>query len=164
MEFIIELFKVFEDLFHMRGWVHQISDSEVVCTFLLSKSWPRYCHDTGFIDHFHAINEVRLFILPFGLVNELLREMNSREGIHSSFNLGAAYLLHVIESIWEKLRAFSQTIKNLSPFALVLVDAIGWFSSNMGWVNHEIYTYLTNRVWTKFNRFEFVENLFCLIW
>ena len=98
VELVVELLEAFEDTLHFRGRVDQICYSEMVGSWLLTKSTTWDSHNACLINHLHTIEEIRLFALPQRFFNEFLGEMYSREPIHSSFYLGATDLLHVIES------------------------------------------------------------------
>jgi len=99
VELVIELFEVVKDFGHVAGGVDQVGDAEVIGVFLLSEPRPWHSHNARLVHHLHAVDEVRGLSLRFGIVNELLREMNLGEAIHGSFNLCARDLLHVVESI-----------------------------------------------------------------
>ena len=93
----VEHLQVVEDLSHALGRCHQVSDSEVVGAFFLTEPAAWYCHYTRFVYHVHAVQEVRLFALLFSLIDELLREVNSRESVHRSFDFSASDILHTVK-------------------------------------------------------------------
>lgn len=99
VELIVEFFEVLEYLFHMRSRRHQVCDAEMVGPRGLTEARAWYCHDAGFVDHLHAVDEVRFFTLLLCIVDKALREVDSREAIHGALNLGACDLLHIVESI-----------------------------------------------------------------
>ena len=98
VELVVELLEAFEDTLHFRGRVYQICYSEMVSSWLLTKSTTWDSHNACLINHLHTIEEIRLFALLQRFFYEFLGEMYSWEPIHSSFYLGATDLLHVIES------------------------------------------------------------------
>ena len=98
VELVVELLEAFENTLHFRGRVDQICYSEMVSSWLLTKSTTWDGHNACLINHLHTIEEIRLFALLQRFFNEFLGEMYSWEPIHGSFYLGATDLLHVIES------------------------------------------------------------------
>ena len=75
----------------------------MVSARLLSEATSWNCHNSGIIDHFHTVYEVRLLSLLKCTFDEFLGEVDPREAIHGSFNLGACDLLHVVEGPFEEL-------------------------------------------------------------
>ena len=99
MELVVKVLECLKYLLHVRCWVDQVCDSEVVCAFLLAEAATWHRHNTCLIYHLHAVNEVRLFALSLGILDKLLREMYLREPVHCSLNLSARYLLHIVEGV-----------------------------------------------------------------
>ena len=97
VELLIELLEVLKDPLHVTRRVDQVGDAEVVSPLLLSETRPWHCHYTCLVHHLHAVDEVRLFALLVTVVDKLLRKMDLREAVHSSFDLCARDLLHIIE-------------------------------------------------------------------
>ena len=97
MEFIVEGGEVLKDLLHVARWVDQVSDTEVICALLLSEAWSGHSHNTGLVNHLHAVDEVGLLALLLCTIDKLLREVHAREAIHSALNLRARHLVHIVE-------------------------------------------------------------------
>lgn len=95
----------------------------MVSALLLTKARTWHSHNSCFVDHLHAVDEVRLLALLLGLFDELFREVNAGEAVHGAFDLSARNLLHIVEGSGEDLGALCESIENLSPFTHVLVDA-----------------------------------------
>ena len=85
----------------MARGVHQVCDSEMVRSSLLSKSRAWHGHDSSLVYHLEAVDEVGLLALLFGLLDEFLGEVDLWEAIHGAFDLRASDLLHVIKAVCE---------------------------------------------------------------
>ena len=98
VELVVELLEAFKNTLHFRGRVDQICYSEMVSSWLLTKSTTWDGHNACLINHLHTIEEIRLFALLQRFFNEFLGEMYSWESIHGSLYFSATDLFHVIES------------------------------------------------------------------
>ena len=72
VELFVKFLQVLEHYLHLGCGAYQISYSEMVSARSLSKATAWYCHDSCLIDHLHAVDEVRLFSLCKGAVDEFL--------------------------------------------------------------------------------------------
>ena len=106
MEVLVEFLEVLKDLLHVTGWVNQVGDAEVVSALLLSETRAWHRHNSSFVNHLKAVNEVRCLALLFSLVDKLLTEVDLWEAVHGAFDLRTSYLLHVVEGPSEEFRSF----------------------------------------------------------
>lgn len=93
----VEVVQFLENRFHFLDWGHEICDSEVVGARLLMEATARHGHDPRLVHHVHAVQEVRLDALRVGIVDKLLREVHAGESVHSTLDLRARHVLHVVE-------------------------------------------------------------------
>jgi hypothetical protein len=99
VEFLIEDFEVLKSSLHFLGWADQVSYSEMVCVLFLAEPRPRNCHDTCLLDHIHAVQKVGSNSTFLSFSYSALREVDLRESIHGSLDLGACDFLHLVESL-----------------------------------------------------------------
>ena len=124
MELIVELFEVFKNAFHVTCRIHQVCNSEVIRPSGLSETRTWHCHNSSLIDHLEAVDEVRRLALLFGILNELLREMDLWEAVHGALNLRTRDLLHVIEVVSEEFGSLLESIEDVAAFGGVLFETI----------------------------------------
>ena len=75
VEFVVKLLEALEYTLHFRGRVDQICYSEMVSSWLLTKSTTWDGHNACLINHLHTIEEIRLFALLQRFLNEFLGKM-----------------------------------------------------------------------------------------
>ena len=159
MELIVEGSKVLKDLLHKASWVDQVGDAEVIGVILLSEAWSRHSHDAGLVHHLHAIDEVGLLALLLCTIDELLWEVDTREAIHSTLDLRARHLVHIVEGAGKESSPLLQTSKDSASLLLIQINTRGGLTTDKRWIDHKIDGDLPDSVWAKFNRFKFVEDL-----
>ena len=91
-----------------------------------------------------------------GVFDELVGEVNLREAVHGSFDLGAGDLLHVVESAGEEFSAFFEAVEDLTTLFLVQINTFGRLATNVRRVGHEVASDLANSVRAELDRLEFV--------
>lgn len=99
----VELAEAFEDVFHLLDWSHEVCNSKVVGTGLLFEATSGHGHDSGLVDHVHAVEEIGFDSFRVGFVYKLLGEVHTRETVHSSFDFSARNILHVVEGLGEQI-------------------------------------------------------------
>ena len=159
MELIVEFLQIFKDLLHVACWVDQVGDAEVICAFLLSEAWSGHGHDAGLVHHLHAVDEVGLLALLLCTIDELLREVDTREAIHGALDLRARHLVHIVEGVRKEGSPLLETVKDRVSLWLVQVNTLSGLTADKWWVDHEIDGDLSDSVRAKLDRFKFVENL-----
>lgn len=100
---IVKLVQFVEDVLHLLNWSDQISNSEVVGTWLLVETTAWDSHDACLVDHVHAVEEVWLDTLGVSFVDELLGEVHAWETVHGTLDLGAGHVLHVVKGAGEQV-------------------------------------------------------------
>lgn len=149
MELVVELFKVLKDFLHLGSGTHKVCKSEVVSTFLLAEATSGDCHDAGVVDKLHAVDEVRLLSLGEGAINEFLREVNSWEAVHCTFDCCASDLLHITERVFEQLSPLLHTFEDMIGLFRIQVDTLFGFSCWLRWIDHQVSGNLTWSVGTE---------------
>ena len=110
-------------LLHAGSRRNQISDPKVVSARHLTEAASRHGHHACGLEHIHAVHKIGLLALFRALIDELLREVQSGESIHSSLNLRARNIGHLIESLSQDLSFVLQSASDNVYLALVQVDA-----------------------------------------
>jgi len=96
----------------------------MIGAFLLSEAGAGHRHDSSFVHHLHAVDEVWLFAQFLTVINKFLREVNLREAVHSSFDLCARDLRHIVKGIGQELSSLFQVVKDFAPLFVVEIDAL----------------------------------------
>ena len=105
---------------------------------LVVRSLIRAGHDASLVHHLHAIDEVGLLALLLCTIDELLREVHTREAIHGALDLRARHLVHIVEGVRKEGSPLLETVKDSVSLLLVQVDALSRLAANKWWVDHEI--------------------------
>ena len=111
-------------------------------------SW--HSHDARLVHHFHTVDKVWGFTLLLCFLDELLREVESWETIHGTFNLSATHLIHIVECICQESSSFSEALHDLITLVVVFFDTCLGLSAKVWGINHKVYCQLSRSVRTKF--------------
>ena len=72
--------------------------------------------------------------------------MDLWEAVHSTFNLRARYLLHVVEGAGQELSSLFKSIEDCVILALIQLDTFVRLAAQVRWVNHQVNRDLTDSV------------------
>lgn len=163
LPFIIKFNKTIKNLLHALIRSDQVSNSEMISSRHLTKARPRNSHDSSLFNHVHAVDVVRWLSFSSALGNEFIWEVKSWEPVHSSLNIGASNILHVLKAVGQHLSFLFKRFLDSSRLLVIEVDALVRFTAALGRVDHKFNSHLARRVWAKLNRLQFVESGFSLL-
>lgn len=94
---VVERVKPVQNCLQFVGRGHQVRNTEVISAGFLLEAATGHCHDSGLVDQVHAVQEVRLYTLRLGIVDEFLGKVDAWEAIHRSLDLSTGDVLHIVE-------------------------------------------------------------------
>jgi len=96
------------------GRGHQVRDTEVISARFLLEAATGYCHDSSLVNQVHAVQEIRLYTLRLGVVDEFLGKVDAWEAVHRSLDLSTGDVLHVVEGSSKETSLLTKcTVKGL---------------------------------------------------
>lgn len=162
LPFVVEIIKTVKHDLHLLDWSHQVGDPEVVGAWLLLETASRNSHDASLVNHVHAVTEIGLDALLMGLVDELLREVNTWESVHGAFDFCAGDILHVVERRCQELGFVPESTVQHFVLTLVKFDSLSRLTLEAGRISHQLNSSLTDSIRAQLNRFELKHGGFSL--
>jgi len=133
----VVFFEKFKGRNEILCWRDKISNSVVIIVLLLAESRAWNGHDSGFVDHIHAVHEISWDVLFTSFFKCLFGEMDLWESVHGTLNVVAGGPLHVVKSLGEEASSLLETVEDLVLFSHVLFVALDGFTALSWWVYHQ---------------------------
>lgn len=123
MKILIEIIQTLHDFLELLFLIHQNSDSEMMCSFFLTKATPRHKNYPRLLHGLKTIKLIRLlFSIPCSLYG-LIRECNTWKCIHGTLHINDTNILHLSKRLGHHSGSSFQAIQMPLYLHIILLDS-----------------------------------------